>query len=206
MLGLELLAENMSELDANANASAELDENLERFRAYLRLLARMQLHPRLRSKMDASDIVQQTMLQAHRALGAFRGRSEAELAAWLRQILARNLTHAIRDHSRDKRDVSKERSLEQAFQGGVDASSARLEAWLAADQTSIGAKAIRNERLLQLAEALETLPPAQRDAVELHYWQGVAIGEIAERMEKSPAAVAGLLHRGLKSLKERMAE
>lgn len=190
----------------NTDAAATVDGDLERFRAYLRLLARMQLHPRLRSKMDASDIVQQTMLQAHRALGAFRGRSEAELAAWLRQILARNLTHAIRDHSRDKRNVSKERSLEQSLQSGIDASSARLEAWLAADQTSIGAKAIRNERLLCLAAALETLPSAQRDAVEMHYWQGVAIAEIAERMEKTPAAVAGLLHRGLKALKEQMVE
>jgi RNA polymerase sigma-70 factor (ECF subfamily) len=200
------MSEPNTEAGIDDKGEAGLDENLERFRAYLRLLARMQLHPRLRSKMDASDIVQQTMLQAHKALGEFRGRSEAELAAWLRQILARNLTHAIRDHSRDKRNVAKERSLEQSLQGGVDASSARLEAWLAADQTSIGAKAIRNERLLHLAEALETLPPAQREAVEMHYWQGVAIGEIAKKMEKSPAAVAGLLHRGLKALKERMVE
>jgi RNA polymerase sigma-70 factor (ECF subfamily) len=180
--------------------SAELDRDLERFRAYLRLLARMQLPPRLRSKMDESDIVQQTMLQAHRAQAAFRGRSEAEFAAWLRQILARNLSHALRDHTRGKRDVSKERSLEAA----IDASSARLEDWLAADQTSIGAKAIRNERVLRLAEVIETLPPAQREAVELHYWHGWPLPEIAERLERTPAAVAGLLHRGLKAIKEKM--
>ncbi len=180
-----------------AGDTPSLDRDPERFRSYLRLLARVQLPPRLRPKMDESDIVQQTMLQAHRALAAFRGRSEAEFAAWLRQILARNLSHALRDFTRDKRDVGKERSLEAA----VDASSARLEGWLAADQTSIGAKAIRNERVLRLAEAIEALPDAQREAVELHYWHGWPVSEIAERLDRTPAAVAGLLHRGLKTIK-----
>lgn len=185
-----------------APAGPPADESLERFRSYLRLLARMQLPPRLKSKMDDSDIVQQTMLQAHRALGAFRGRTDAELAAWLRQILARNLTHALRDHTRDKRDVGRERSLEAA----VNDSSARLEAWLAADQTSIGAKAIQNERLLLLAEALDGLPPAQREAMELHYWQGWPLAEIATHLDRTPAAVAGLLHRALKALKDQLGE
>jgi RNA polymerase sigma-70 factor (ECF subfamily) len=97
------------------------DWTLERYRAYLRLLARMLLDPRLQSKLDPSDVVQQTLLQAHQARNDFRGRSEAELAAWLRQILARNLAHAVRDLGRAKRDIGRERSLEAA----LDASSAR---------------------------------------------------------------------------------
>jgi RNA polymerase sigma-70 factor (ECF subfamily) len=101
----------------------------DRFRSYLRLLARLQLDQRLRSKMDPSDVVQQTLLHAHRALADFRGRTDAEMAAWLRQILARNLAHAHRDFGRHKRDVTRERSLQKA----VDASSVRIEAWLAAE-------------------------------------------------------------------------
>jgi RNA polymerase sigma-70 factor (ECF subfamily) len=109
-----------------------LDRKVERFGAYLRLLARLHLDPRLRGKLDPSDVVQQTLLHAHQALGQFRGRSEGELAAWLRQILARNLAMAVRDLARARRDVAREQPLEAALAD----SSARLEAWLAAPHTS----------------------------------------------------------------------
>ena len=84
---------------------------LEQFRPYLQLLARLQLSPRLRSKLEPSDIVQQTLLHAHEARAQFRGRTEAEVAAWLRKILARNLAHALRDYGREKRDISREQSF-----------------------------------------------------------------------------------------------
>lgn len=174
----------------------------ERFRSYLRLLARMQLDQGLRSKLDPSDIVQQTLLQAHRAMGDFRGQSDAEMAAWLRQILARNLSHAVRDFGRDKRNVNRERSMHAA----VDASSARLEAWLAAEQSSPSQQAQHNEQVLQLCNALEQIPESQREAVQLHYWQGCTLAEIAERLDRTPAAAAGLLKRGMRKLRELMQE
>src|SRR5262245_37525000 len=117
---------------------------LERFRPYLLLLARTQLDPRLKGRLDASDIVQQTFLQAHQALSGFRGTSDAERMAWLRQILAHCLHHALRDHGRDCRDVARERSLEAA----LDDSSMRMERWLAADQSSPSQRAAREEQLL----------------------------------------------------------
>ena len=157
----------------------------------------MQLDPRLRAKLDDSDVVQQTLLQAHRAIDQFRGSTPEEMAGWLRQILARNLSHAIRDFSRDKRDIKRELSLEAS----LSESSTRLEGWLAADQSSPSQRAERNERMVLVADALEALPDGQRDAVVMHYWQSLSIAEIAEHTGKTPAAIGGLLHRGLRKLR-----
>ena len=175
---------------------------LERFRAYLRLLARLHLAPQLRGKLDPSDIVQQTLLQAYQALDQFRGRSDAECAAWLRQILARNLAQAVRDFGRAKRALAREQSLQAA----LDASSARLEAWLAADQSSPSERAQQGEEALRLAEALEQLPEAQREALVLQHWQGLSLAEIGGHLGRSPEAVAGLIKRGLKQLRHLMRE
>jgi RNA polymerase sigma-70 factor (ECF subfamily) len=180
------------------NSPAPAGQDLERFRPYLRLLARLQLDPRLRAKLDPSDVVQQTLLHAHQARDQLRGRSEAEQAAWLRKILANTLANAARDLRRDKRDVGRERSLEAA----VEESSARLEAWLASAQAEPSRRAERNEQFLRLAEALEQLPEGQREAVVLHHLQGWSLAELAGHLGRSEGAVAGLLHRGFKKLRE----
>src|SRR5207249_5037256 len=95
--------------------AGESGPTLERFRAYLCLLARMQMGPRLQAKLDPSDLVQQTLLQALQMLDRFQQRSDAELAAWLRQILAHKLANASRDLGRAKRDMARECSLEAAL-------------------------------------------------------------------------------------------
>ena len=167
------------------------------YREYLVMLARMQLDPRLREKLDPSDVVQQTLLDAHRNQDQFRGRTEAEKAAWLRRILARNLVDALRAFGRAKRDVSRERSLETA----LEQSSQRLGVWLAAEQSSPSQQAQRHEQAVRLADALAKLPEAQREALVLQNWHGWSLAEIGEHMDRSPAAVAGLIKRGLKRLR-----
>jgi RNA polymerase sigma-70 factor (ECF subfamily) len=181
---------------------ADWGRSLGRWRSYLRLLAGLQLDPRWQAKLDPSDLVQQTLLRAYRALDQFRGTSEAELAAWLRQILARTLANATRDLHRERRDVARERSLEAT----LAESSARLEAWLAAEQPSSGQQADHNEQLLRLAEALDGLPEAQRVALELHYLQGRPVAEVARHLGRSTTAAVGLLHRGLRRLRSRLQE
>src|SRR6201993_2111078 len=108
---------------------ADADRGPERFRSYLLLLARVRLDPMVRAKVGASDVVQQTLFEAHRDRARFRGRTVAEQAAGLRQILARNLANVVRDLRRDKRDVAREQGLQTA----LDESASQLEAWLAAE-------------------------------------------------------------------------
>jgi RNA polymerase sigma-70 factor (ECF subfamily) len=175
---------------------------VEKFRTYLLLLARMQLGSKLRPKLDASDVVQQTMLDAYRQLDQFRGSTEAEMAGWLRRMLACNLADAMRAFSRGKRDITRERSLEAA----LEVSSARMASWLMAEQSSPSQKAQRTEDLLRLAEALAELPEVQREAVVLHYWQSQTLAQVATKLGKTPAAVAGLLQRGLKTLRTMLTE
>jgi len=175
----------------------DLGRSLEGFRNYLHLLARLQLNPHVQGKLDASDVVQQTLAKAWQSLGEFRGTSEAEMAAWLRQILTRHLANAVRDFGRQKRDVARERSLEAALNG----SSARLEAYLAAEQSSPSQRAARNEQVVRLAEALAALPEAQCEALSLHHLHGWTLEEVARQLGRSEAAAAGLIKRGLRTLR-----
>ena len=129
-------------------------EALERCREYLCLLARLHLDHRLQGKLDPADIVQQTLMKAHEKRSQFRGRSDAELVAWLRQILVNNLAEAGRRFGAESRNVSRERSLEAS----LEESSARLESWLAADQSSPSQRFMRHEQGVRLANALAELP------------------------------------------------
>jgi RNA polymerase sigma-70 factor (ECF subfamily) len=176
--------------------------SLERCREYLRLLARLQLDPRLHGKLDASDVVQQTLLSAHENREQFRGQTEAEFLGWLRQILANNLAGAVRRYAAGVRDVKRERSLE----GGLEESAARLDKWLAADHSSPSQRAMRHEMHLRLAHALSQLPDDQRQAVELHHLKGRSVADAAADMGRTKMAVVGLLFRGLKKLRRLLSE
>ena len=179
--------------------TADTDERpLEDYRDYLRLLARLQLDPRLRAKLDASDVVQQAILQAHEGRAQFRGSTEAEWLAWLRAILANVLAAAARRFGTEARAVGRERSLEAE----LERSSSRLECLLAADQTSPSQRAVRGEELLRLASALEKLPEDQRRVVELRYLKGLPVADVARQMGRTRPAAVGLLYRGLKRLRE----
>jgi RNA polymerase sigma-70 factor (ECF subfamily) len=176
--------------------------DLARFRSYLHLLARLQARDHPAARLDPSDLVQQTLLEAHRTAGAFRGATDAERAGWLRRILANNVADALRAATRAKRDPVRERPLAAA----LDQSSLALGGWVADPGPSPSQQAAAHEQAVRLAEALARLPDAQREALVLQHWYGWPLARIGEHLGRSPAAVAGLLKRGLKALREGLGE
>jgi RNA polymerase sigma-70 factor (ECF subfamily) len=175
------------------------DAEARRWHGYLAMLAHAQLDPAARGRIDLEGVVQQSVLEALQKRQAFQGGPAQELA-WLRRILANNLADLFRKLRSAKRDAGRERRLETA----LERSSARLEAWLAADQSSPSERAARNEQVLRLAEALARLPEAQREALVLQHWHGWSLAQIAEHLGRSRAAVAGLIKRGLQGLREEL--
>ena len=180
------------------NAAPDLDQ----YRSYLKLLADLQLNPRLRVKEDASDIVQQTMLEAHRDFAGFRGKTEAELRAWLKTILTRNVLTVAKHYGTKKNDAGREVSLQEK----LEQSSALLHHQLVADQTSPSMKLMKQELAEQLADALLKLLDDERSAVVLKHFHNWSVAEIAQHLGRTQEAVAGLLRRGLKKLRDHMSE
>jgi RNA polymerase sigma-70 factor, ECF subfamily len=176
--------------------------DLEQYRTYLKLLADLQLNPRLRVKEGSSDIVQQTMLDAHLGLADFRGKTDAELRAWLKMILTRNLLTVGRRYGTYKRATGREVSL----QDQMEKSSALFHQQLVADQTSPSMEIMKMERSEQLAAALLRLLDDEQSAVVLKHYHNWSVAEIAQHLGRTQEAVAGLLRRGLKKLREHLRE
>jgi RNA polymerase sigma-70 factor (ECF subfamily) len=182
---------------------APTEWHLERYRKWLRLqVRRLQRDPRLQRRFDSSDLVQETLLNAHAQLRRFRGQSEAELVRWLQQVLAHTVIDQVRKARADGRDVG----LEQSLQALLAESSAQLDAFLASKQPSPGEQAERHELLLRIADALEQLPEDQREVVMLRDLQGASVGEIAAQLGRTRKSVAGLLLRGRGKLRELLAD
>ncbi len=179
----------------------EIQADLERFRNYLRFMADVKLDRRLRRRIDASDIVQETLLRAYVAWDTFRGDASAQRVAWLQQILMRTILHALRDARCAKRDIAREQHLDQI----LDQSSHNIEQWLAADEQSPSQAVERAEELLQVADAVYQLPEAEREAVIGFYWQRESLADISTELGRSVPAVAGLVHRGLRRLRGNLA-
>ena len=172
--------------------------DLEAYRSYLKLLAEIQMNPRLRAKEDASDVVQLTLLQAHKDLKGFRGTSEGELRAWLKTILSHTIANVAKKYKRQKRNAFIEISIDQQLQE----SAIRIMGELPADQTSPSQQVMQQERAEQLVDAMSHLLKDEYTAVLLKHVHDWKVAEIAEYLGRSPEAVAGLLRRGLKKLRK----
>jgi RNA polymerase sigma-70 factor, ECF subfamily len=182
---------------ARRGDAAALGRLLDTYRVALKRIAERQLFARLAVRMDASDVVQQTFLEAHRGFGQFEGQSVPELLAWLQRILHHNLLGLIRDHATlQKRDVRREQSLDdsRAAPAGRDL--------LPGHGSTPSQKVMRYEEEDRLLQAIATLPEDQREAVHLRHLQRLSLTEIAQRLNKTPVAVASLIKRGMQTLRK----
>ena len=183
---------------AHKREAGALDRLLESYRQYLKLLARTGIDASLQGKADPSDLVQETFLKAHEHFQQFRGKSEAELTAWLRRILARNLADlARRYHLAESRRTGRERSLEQL----LDTSSQALDDLLADAAGSPSESAQRRELSVVLANALAELSDEQREVIVLRSLEERDWPEIAQQMHRTAGAVRMLWVRTLKRLR-----
>jgi RNA polymerase sigma-70 factor (ECF subfamily) len=188
---------------AQAGDASALGQLLELYRNYLALLARLQIDHRLQGKVDASDLVQETFLKAHRHFAQFRGHTEEELVGWLRQILANNLVNLIRHYlGRQRRDVRLERQLAAE----LDRSSRLLDGGLVAPESSPSHQAARREQAVLLADALKRLPPDYREVLILRHLEGLTFPQVAQRLGRTADSVQKLWIRALARLRRSLGE
>ena len=162
------------------------------------MLGRLQLDEQLAGKVDVSGVVQNTMLEVHQQAATWQALDQEARIAWLRRVFANNLLDEIRRFRAQSRDVAREVSLDRA----LEQSASRLNVWLAKPQSSPSQKAIRSEQAVRLAAALSCLTPPQREAIELHHLQGIPLAEVGQRMKRDKGAVAALIFRGVRRLRE----
>ena len=185
---------------ARSGDQAAVGRLLELYRNYLRIVARSLIRAPLQVQLDASDLVQETFLKAHREFAQFAGSGERELVGWLRQILVRTLANQAKHHKAQARDQRRQESLDVL----LDRSSLAIQAQLADSIASPSALAVRREQAVLLADALARLPADYREVFILRNLEQVPVDEIAARMGRSPNAVRKLWGRAMVALKQAM--
>lgn len=174
---------------------------LEHYRPYLALLGRLEIGRRLQSKFDAEDLMQDVCLEVQRGFRRFRGTTEDEFVAWLRAILAGRLANLLRHyHGTRGRNPRLERDLNEA----LDQSSQALDGALVASGSSPSERAVRHERAVLLARALESLPADHRDVLLLRHGEDLSFPEVARRMGRTVDSVKNIWARSLGKLRQSM--
>jgi RNA polymerase sigma-70 factor (ECF subfamily) len=186
-----------------AGSAPAREQLFQRYQAYLQVLARAQLGRHLRTKCDPSDVVQQTLLEAHRDFAAFQGNHEAEFLAWLRRILAHNLFNETRRFAAQQRDAAREVSLQQ-MHAGVENSSVALANRLPDSMPSPSEIAVQRESAVRLADALARLPEDYQTVLLLRVFEELPAEEVAQKMGRTAGAVRMLQMRALIALREQM--
>jgi RNA polymerase sigma-70 factor (ECF subfamily) len=172
-------------------------------RSYLGFVARAQVESWLRAKVDASDVVQQTMLEAHRDFERFEGQTEKEWLAWLRKILAHNVADFVRHYRgtakrQARREVPLRRGCESTLAGGAPEP--------AAPDLTPSQEFLRLDSELRVAAALAELPPDYQEVIVLRNLQRLAFNEVAEQMGRSRPAVQMLWMRAIRKLQAALGE
>jgi RNA polymerase sigma-70 factor (ECF subfamily) len=175
---------------------------LERYRSFLVREGNRQLGSRVATRVDPDDLVQETFAKAVQSFPQFSGSSEFEFTAWLMRIHTSCLCDQLRKHVRtEARAVDQEARL---YDPNGSESCRALDP--VAEQTTASQRVMRAQSEEQLAEALDGLPDAQREAVRLRHLEGLSVQQVAKQLGRSMTAAAGLIKRGIYGLRERMSD
>jgi len=191
---------------ARLGLTDELGQLLESYRNYLHLLATTHIDNKLRAKIGASDLVQETMVGAYRDFAQFRGHDERQLLAWLRRILINRLHVLVQRHVlAEKRDVRREVPLEEVG-AALSRSTARLDAglFLADRGPSPSSHVIQRENGVLLADHLARMSAPYREVLVLRNLRGLTFDEVARRMGRKTGATRMLWLRAIRQLRRRL--
>ena len=170
-------------------------------RGYLGFVAGAQVESWLRAKVDASDVVQETMLEAHRDFDRFEGKSEQEWLGWLRKILAHNVADFVRHY---RGTAKRQARREVPFRHPADTGAARGAPEPAGGGATPSQEFLRLDNELRVAAALEGLPADYQEVIVLRNLQRLSFNEVAQRMDRSRPAVQMLWMRAIRKLQEEM--
>ncbi len=187
---------------ARRGSTSSLGQLMTLYSTYLKAVVSAQLDQRLKTRVSASDVVQETFFEAHRDFPTFRGQSPEEFLGWMRKILVNNLMRVVERHvTAAKRDVRREVSLEQVSRG-IERSADRLSSLAVSMEASPSTDMQRRESQSELALALAALPADYRAVVQLRHLEGLPFDEVARRMDRSSGAVRMLWLRAINQLRE----
>ena len=188
--------------EAKGGSVESLGRLLQTYQNYLKLLAQTQLDQKVRGRVSPSDVVQETMLEAHCGFAKFRGDSDGEFFVWLRKILVNNLAQAVERHVlAAKRDVRREVARVR-MNASLDRSAMRLEAMLADHRPSPESDVSLQEDLVRLANAMTELSADHRDVIVMRHLEGIPFAKIAERMGRTSGAVRMIWLRAIEQLRQ----
>jgi RNA polymerase sigma-70 factor, ECF subfamily len=198
--GLSLQDSFHEQLEAAREGDRDaLGRTIQPFRQFLLMIAERELAPELKTKEGASDLVQDTLLEAHRHFPQFEGQTEAELRAWLRRLLLHRVSYTVRRYRKaGKRQLSREFSL-----GAADSSRGLAEA-LAGDSTSPSGRAVHREEEAAMLAALDTLPERERQVIIWRHREDCSFDEIGKRLNRSNVAARKLWLRAIEQLQRAM--
>src|SRR6516162_6782180 len=194
---------------ARAGEAEALGELCALYRNYLRMVVRTGLGPRLRERVELSDVVQEALVEVVRQFPQFTGQSEAALVGWLRRLVGQKLADLGRYHSRAKRAAGASAlPLDAPWEAGAVADSSpgggRLLDMLALSQTSPSEAASRRELTVLMADALDGLPEPEAEVLWLYHAEDLSFEAIGDRMGLSRKSIRGIWARGLKGLKRKV--
>jgi RNA polymerase sigma-70 factor, ECF subfamily len=182
---------------AQAGDEDARNELFHKVRAYIGFIARSHVESWIQAKVDSSDLVQQTLMEAHQGFGKFDGTTEGELLAWLKRILKNNATDFVRRFGAQKRKANREVAID-----AMNSTGSMVSPELSGDVETPSMIISKREEEIEVANALATLPEDYQDVIVLRNLQRLPFAEIGERMDRSPAAVQMLWARAIKRLQE----